>query len=62
MWLAVILLSCAVIIIGALDVPKPAAYALIALGIVALILAATGWGPHHQGQLDSPQRPAVAFV
>ncbi len=64
MWLAVILLCCAVIIVGALDVPKPAAYAVIALGVVALVLAATGWGPHYRGQLQpNPQQAtAVAIV
>jgi hypothetical protein len=62
MWLAVILLSCAVIIIGALDVPKPAGYAIIALGILSLILTATGWGPgpHYRGQLETPHYVVAA--
>ncbi len=62
MWLAVILLCCAVIIVGALDVPKPAAYAVIALGVVALVLAATGWGPHYRGQLQPNLRHAVVAI
>lgn len=65
MWLAVILLCCAVIIIGAVYVPaqKPVGYGLIVIGIVALIVAATGWGPggpHYRGQLKAPHCAVVA--
>jgi len=51
MWLAVILLCCAVIIMGAISAPKPVGYGLVAIGVVARILAATGWGPRYRGEI-----------
>jgi len=52
MWLAVILICCAVIIMGAISAPKPVGYGLVALGVVALICAAAGWGPRYHGAIE----------
>jgi hypothetical protein len=61
MWLAVLLLSVGMIVIGALYIPaqKPIGATLIVLGILALILDATNWGPVHHVSLDRGRQNVV---
>lgn len=59
MWIAVILLCCGMIIVGASEAPKPVGYGLVAIGIVALILTATNWGPRSHVQLDHVRQTVV---